>query len=165
MEITPKTLKLRAAAAHTPVDDVLQESEFRVDMPSRHPRPSILVLEDDMLLAMDMEDHLADRGHVVSGPYSRIGQALNDIPRLNLIGAIVDLNLNGELSFPVIDCLRTHGIPVIVCSGYAELPELKARLGDVPLMPKPWNPDALDTLIEQTFTPETANLRRGFDNA
>jgi DNA-binding NtrC family response regulator len=144
-----------------PADDVLQESELRVDMPSRHPRPSILVLEDDMLLAMDMEDHLADRGYVISGPYSRVDQALADIPRLNLIGAIVDLNLNGELSFPVIDCLRKHGIPVIVCSGYAELPELKARLGAVPLMPKPWNPNALDDMIAQTFTRETGKRRRG----
>jgi hypothetical protein len=45
-------LRSAAAAADVPADDVLQDSEFRVDMPSRHPRPSILVLEDDMLLAM-----------------------------------------------------------------------------------------------------------------
>jgi ActR/RegA family two-component response regulator len=140
-------------------DDVLKKSDMRVDTPLRQNRPSILVLEDDMLLALDMEDHLVHRGHRISGPYSRVGQALAAIPRLNLIGAIVDLNLNGELSFPVIECLRQRAIPVIVCSGYAELPELRARLGDVPLMPKPWTPDVLDALIAQTFLPQTTYLR------
>ncbi|WP_377298125.1 hypothetical protein [Rhizobium sp. SGZ-381] len=151
-----KPLKRRDAAACIASDDVMQKSEFCVDTPSRQTRPSILVLEDDMLLAMDMEDHLLDRGHRISGPYSRVAQALADIPRLNLMGAIVDLNLNGELSFPVIECLKERAIPVIVCSGYAELPELKARVGDVPLMPKPWNPDALDALIVQTFRTQGA---------
>ncbi|SIQ44501.1 Response regulator receiver domain-containing protein [Rhizobium sp. RU35A] len=129
-------------------------------MPFHAPRPRILVLEDDMLLAMDMEDHLVSRGYEVCGPYGRVGQALEAIPQLSLAGAIADLNLAGELSFPVIDCLRQHGVPVIVCSGYAELPQVKARLDGLPLIAKPWSPERLDDLIAQTFHHEPMRVRR-----
>jgi DNA-binding response OmpR family regulator len=113
--------------------------------------PSILLLEDDLLLAMDMEDHLLQAGHKIVGPFGRIADAVDAIPRNDLAGAIVDLNLHGELSFPVIDMLRERSVPVIICSGHTELPELKGRLGKLPLLPKPWNPEKLNRLIEETF--------------
>lgn len=113
-----------------------------------------------MLLALDMEDHLMARGYETAGPYGRVAQALEAIPTLTLAGAIVDLNLAGELSFPVIDCLVGHGIPVIVCSGYAELPQVKARLGGLPLIAKPWSPERLDDLMAETFHAE-ADQRQG----
>jgi DNA-binding NtrC family response regulator len=112
---------------------------------------SILLLEDDLLLAMDMEDHLLQAGFEIIGPFGRIVDALDAIPRNTLTGAIVDLNLHGELSFPVIEALQQRSIPVIVCSGYAELPELKARLKGLPLLAKPWNAQKLNRLIEDTF--------------
>ncbi|MCF6370255.1 response regulator [Rhizobium halophilum] len=113
---------------------------------------SILVLEDDVLLAMDVEDFLVGQGFRVLGPFGRINQALEALKASPPDGAIVDLNLNGELSFPVIDALRARGIPVIVCSGYAELPELKMKLQGLPLLPKPWSPEKLARLIDQQFS-------------
>lgn len=112
---------------------------------------TILLLEDDLLLAMDMEDHLLQTGHRIIGPFGRIADALDAIPRNDLTGAIVDLNLHGELSFPVIEMLQSRHIPVIICSGYAELPELKNRLKGLPMLPKPWNPTKLDRLMQETF--------------
>lgn len=106
-----------------------------------------------MLLAMDMEDHLTALGYSVEGPFSRVAQALAAIPSLNLTGAVVDLNLNGEFSFPVIEALRQRHIPFIVCSGYAELPDLKARLAGTPLIAKPWNPEKLERLVSEVFEP------------
>lgn len=113
--------------------------------------PNILLLEDDLLLAMDMEDHLLQTGHKIVGPFGRIADAIDAIPRNDLAGAIVDLNLHGELSFPVIEMLREHSVPVIVCSGYAELPEVKNRLNGLPMLPKPWNTQKLDRLMRETF--------------
>jgi DNA-binding response OmpR family regulator len=112
---------------------------------------SILLLEDDLLLAMDMEDHLIESGYRIIGPFGRIVDALDAIPRNKLTGAIVDLNLHGELSFPVIEALQARSIPVIVCSGYAELPELKSRLAGLPLLPKPWSPQKLSRAMAEAF--------------
>jgi DNA-binding NtrC family response regulator len=113
--------------------------------------PSILLLEDDLLLAMDMEEHLLESGYRIVGPFGRISDALDAIPRNELTGAIVDLNLHGELSFPVIEALQQRSIPVIVCSGYAELPELKARLKGLPLLPKPWSGQRLSRAMAEAF--------------
>lgn len=114
--------------------------------------PNILLLEDDLLLAMDMEDHLLQTGHKIVGPFGRIADALDAIPRNDLAGAIVDLNLHGELSVPVIEMLQERDVPVIICSSHAELPELKNRLKGLPMLPKPWNPQKLNRLVEQTFS-------------
>lgn len=113
--------------------------------------PGVLLLEDDLLLAMDMEDYLLGKGHEIVGPFGRISDALDAIQRNNLMGAIVDLNLHGELSFPVIEMLQERSVPVIVCSGYAELPELKNRLKGLPLLPKPWDAKKLSKLMQDTF--------------
>lgn len=113
--------------------------------------PNILLLEDDLLLAMDMEDHLLQTGHKIVGPFGRIADAMDAIPRNDLAGAIVDLNLHGELSFPVIEMLQERSVPVIICSGYAELPELKSRLKGLPMLPKPWNAQKLNRLMQETF--------------
>jgi len=111
----------------------------------------ILLLEDDLLLAMDMEDCLVDKGFTIVGPFGRVADAVDAIGRTELDCAIVDLNLHGELSFPVIELLQQHSIPVIVCSGYAELPELKARLAGLPLLPKPWDAKILSRLMQEHF--------------
>ncbi|KEQ08414.1 MAG: response regulator [Alphaproteobacteria bacterium] len=112
----------------------------------------ILVLEDDVLLAMDVEDHLTEQGVRVVGPFGRIPQALEAVASTDLDGAILDLNLNGELSFPVIEALQSKGVPLIVCSGYAELPELKSKLAGLPLLAKPWSPQKLAKLMDKHFS-------------
>lgn len=109
-----------------------------------------------MLLAMDMEDHLVSRNYDVQGPFSRVAEALDAIPQLHIDVAIVDLNLNGEFSFPVIEHLRQRGVPVIACSGYVELPDIKARLQGIPLLGKPWMPDKLDALMGDILNAEDA---------
>ncbi len=113
--------------------------------------PSILLLEDDLLLAMDMEEFLVSRGYEVIGPYGRVEDALEVLETVEIDGAVVDLNLHGKLSFPVIERLRCRSVPVIVCSGYAELPELKQKLSGLPLLPKPWNPQRLERLLSDVF--------------
>jgi DNA-binding NtrC family response regulator len=110
----------------------------------------ILVLEDDVLLAMDMEDHLLDSGYEVIGPFANVSEALGAIEETSVDGAVVDLNLNGEMSFPVIEALKVRGLPVIVCSGYAELPEFKNRLSNVPLLSKPCDPKKLVALLSES---------------
>ncbi len=112
---------------------------------------NILLLEDDLLLAMDMEDYLIDKGYTIVGPFGRVADAIDAIGRTKLDCAIVDLNLHGELSFPVIELLQQRSIPFIVCSGYAELPDLKTRLVGLPLLPKPWDAKILSRLMQENF--------------
>jgi DNA-binding NtrC family response regulator len=110
-------------------------------------RRKILLLEDEVLIAMDMEDRLLDSGYDVIGPFASVSDALDAIEQAPIDGAVVDLNLGGEMSFPVIEALKARGLPVIVCSAYADLPEFKTRLPDVPLISKPCDTGKLISLL------------------
>lgn len=109
----------------------------------------ILVLEDDPLLALDLEDFLTGLGARVIGPVSSIEQALEAIAK-GIDAAVLDLNLRGVYSYPVIEVLHRAGTPLVVCSGYAELPETKSDLSHVALLPKPCDFNVLkNRLLEQ----------------
>jgi DNA-binding NtrC family response regulator len=115
-----------------------------------------MVLEDDVLIAMDMEDFLIGQGCQVVGPISNIEAALEKVETSQLDGAVVDLNLRGELSVPVIEALKSRGIPVIVCSGYAELTGVQDMLADVPMVAKPCDFNALSKILAEKFTAAAA---------
>lgn len=121
----------------------------------------VMVLEDDVLIAMDMEDFLLGEGCQVVGPISNVEAALETVETGELDGAVVDLNLRGELSVPVIEALKSRGLPVIVCSGYAELTGVQDMLKDVPMVPKPCDFQALSRLLAEKFKTTSAPLPAG----
>ncbi|MDH6267789.1 DNA-binding NtrC family response regulator [Rhizobium sp. SG_E_25_P2] len=116
----------------------------------------VMVLEDDVLIAMDMEDFLLGQGCEVVGPLSNVEAALEQVDTAQLDGAVVDLNLRGELSVPVIEALKSRGVPVVVCSGYAELTGVQEMLKDVPMVPKPCDFNALSRILAERFTTTSA---------
>jgi DNA-binding response OmpR family regulator len=111
----------------------------------------ILLVEDDLLLAMEMEDVLRDLGCEIVGPYGRLGDAINAAFTETLDGAIVDLNLRGEMSFPLIETLRRRSVPCVLCSGHADLPELRDQLSGIPRLGKPCNHDHLIAIMRTAF--------------
>ena len=81
----------------------------------------VLVVEDDMMIAMMVEDMLIDLGCQVIGPARDMSEAFafaRDAKALDL--ALLDINLGSEMVFPVADMLRARGIRLIFCSGYGE---------------------------------------------
>jgi PAS domain S-box-containing protein len=78
----------------------------------------VLVVEDEMTIALLLEDMLIDLGHDVRGPAMRLPQALDLAERLELDFAILDINLDGQSSFLVADVLPARGVPFIFASGY-----------------------------------------------
>jgi CheY-like chemotaxis protein len=86
----------------------------------------ILLVEDDPLVALDLVQALEAEGAAVVGPAATVRQALDLMEATpGLDGAVLDVELLGELSFPVADGLRDRGIPFVFETGYDEriLPE------------------------------------------
>lgn len=110
----------------------------------------IMVVDDDLLIAMDLEATLQQFGYTVVGPFARLDAALSAVSE-DLDGAIVDLNLRGEDSFPLLERLAQAGVPAIVCSGYVGLAEVKARLNGTPALPKPCDPEKLGSMVMKVF--------------
>lgn len=98
----------------------------------------VLVVEDEYLLADDLSHALADVGVHVLGPVASVEDGLTLIGSESSIdAAVLDVNLRGDMVFPVADELRSRGIPFAFATGYDEwaLPE---RFVDAPRVEKPF---------------------------
>lgn len=107
----------------------------------------VLVVEDEALIAMALEDILFDLGCQVVGPAATVEKALglSDEP---LDGALLDVNVRGTLIYPVADRLIARGVPVVLCSGYAQTSAIPAAYAALPQIAKPYNPAMVrNTLI------------------
>lgn len=78
----------------------------------------ILLVEDEMLIALLLEDMVTELGFEVVGPAMRLQSALALAREETFDLAIVDINLANEKSFPIADALRERGIPFIFATGY-----------------------------------------------
>jgi CheY-like chemotaxis protein len=77
----------------------------------------ILVIEDEMMVAMLLDAHRS-RLHVL-GPAARVHQALTLIATTGAPdAAVLDVNLNGQKSYPVADALLARGVPFLFATGY-----------------------------------------------
>ena len=106
----------------------------------------VLVVEDETLVAMLVEDTLADAGVVVLGPVATVAEALSLLGAQRPDLAVLDLNLAGETSEPVADRLIAMEVPFVVASGYgaAGLPQ---RLSGIPVLAKPYAPEDLTAAL------------------
>lgn len=102
----------------------------------------VLVVEDQPLIAMDLEDLLVSRGYAVLGPKASVADALDCIARVTPEAALLDIDLHGETSFAVGIELKRRGVPFVFATGTAG-PEraLPDDLADTPVIQKPWSVD------------------------
>jgi DNA-binding response OmpR family regulator len=108
----------------------------------------VFVVEDEFLISLSLQEDLADAGCIVVGPHSTLSMAIEASRTEAFDIAVLDVNLNGEPSYPLVDELRMRGIPFVLLTGYgaADLPE---RLGSAPRLPKPYDPAILLAVIER----------------
>jgi CheY-like chemotaxis protein len=102
----------------------------------------ILLVEDEAIIALMVEDLLAELGCARVRHASRIGEALKLIEERRPQAAILDVNLNGEAVFPVAERLDATGIPFVFTTGY-ERDIVPPRWRDRPFVQKPIESDSL----------------------
>ena len=101
------------------------------------PHRSILIVEDDPLLAMDLESTLQQSGYAVMGPAITNAEAFALLRHARPDLTILDLNLGIEMVFPVADFLADGGIPFLVLSGHSRR-MVPAQHRDRPFVQKPY---------------------------
>ncbi|MDQ4086906.1 MAG: response regulator [Pseudomonadota bacterium] len=102
----------------------------------------VLVVEDEFYLADDIAQALTTAGARVVGPVGSFEEAAAAVAKGGIDRAVLDMNLKGEMAFPIADRLEEAGIPFVITTGYssASLPD---RLRDKPRLEKPFDPEAL----------------------
>jgi CheY-like chemotaxis protein len=98
--------------------------------------PCVLVVEDEMLVAMMLEGMLQDLGYRVIKA-ARVAKAVSLVATETIDVAILDVNLAGEPSYRVADELLRRGIPFVFASGYAP-GSLRADFHDIAVLRKPY---------------------------
>jgi len=112
----------------------------------------VLVVEDNYFVADEMRATLEEQGAAVVGPAPTVVRALGLLEQAGPPdAAVLDINVRGDLSYPVVDALRARGVPFVFVSAYEpwEVPE---RYRNVTFCGKPAIPEqvtrALLTVIE-----------------
>lgn len=78
----------------------------------------ILVVEDEYFIADDLSRALQRRGAHVVGPVPDLAGGLELAWREQLDGAVLDVNLGGDMSYPIADALGARGVPFLFTTGY-----------------------------------------------
>lgn len=80
---------------------------------------SILLVEDEYFLVQDMAQALLTAGARIVGPASTVAEALRVVAAATRVdGAVLDINLQGEMVYPLADVLAVRGIPFVFATGY-----------------------------------------------
>ena len=116
--------------------------------------PRVLVVEDEMVVAMLVEDMLGELGYTVAGVAARIDDAIDIVEQGDLDLAILDVHLNGRLVFPVVDALMSRNVPFVFATAYGErgVPEHYRR---GPILQKPFHADELEGALSQALEDES----------
>lgn len=109
---------------------------------------TVLVLEDEMMVAMLLEDMLTEVGCRVVGPVATVAPAIALLQERAVDAALLDVNLSfGQSGYPVAEALAARGIPFAFVTGYGA-GTLNPAFKDRPTLQKPFHMAALvETLV------------------
>lgn len=113
----------------------------------------VLVVEDEAMLALDMEFGLGDAGADVIGPALTLQNAIDLIEQQasNIAAAVLDVDLGGVEVFPAADRLHALGVPIVFQTGHADPAVLQERYGDAPVLMKPTTMERLIETLARTL--------------
>jgi CheY-like chemotaxis protein len=114
-------------------------------------RLSILIVEDEPIVALGLAFAVEDVGAEVVGPCSSIADALTLLAAGSVDAAILDVNLCDRDITPVAVALMARAVPFIVQTGTGLPLELASAFPDIPLVNKPVAPDAVVERLLRTI--------------
>ena len=110
----------------------------------------ILVVEDEVLIALEIEERLKGLGCEIVGPVGRLERALELARSTALDGAVLDVNVKGGLVYPVAEELLARQVPVIFSTGYAP-DTLPPVFRSLPCLRKPFGTGQLEDVAQEAF--------------
>ena len=109
-------------------------------------RPRVLLVEDEALVAMMIQDTLAEFGFQVLGPVSTASEALAAARERHIDAAVLDINLGDGLVYTVAEILAKRGVPFIFVTGY-DADSIDSRFSGIPVLQKPIERESLQRIF------------------
>jgi CheY-like chemotaxis protein len=108
----------------------------------------VLIVEDEIIVALFLEDLLADFGYEVAGVVSHLDEAMARDVDYDL--AVLDVHINGRPVFDFADALAARGTPFVFATGYGPrgIPD---RHAGRPVVQKPFQPEELKWMLAQAL--------------
>lgn len=115
----------------------------------------VFLVEDEFLVASALQEDLEAKGFHVFGPYPTLALAQAAVGAERYDVAIIDMNLRGELAYPVADELMRRNVPLIILTGYS-IPDMPARFQGVMKLNKPYEIGATLRAVEKVLGSDPA---------
>ena len=112
----------------------------------------ILVVEDEYFIASDIKRSLNKEGAVVVGPVGNLAGGLS-LAEEPIDAAVLDVNLDQAMSYPIADRLRTRSIPYMFLTGYDGW-SMPAEYRDAARLAKPFPPQTVVAMVEKLVSIE-----------
>ena len=111
----------------------------------------ILVAEDEMIVAFDLCDTVEEAGYEVEGPHAGISDAMLAFQKEKPALAILDIQLDDGIVFPLAQKLADENVPIIFHSGRHTDDEVQARFPGATTLAKPCPPAQMITVVNQVL--------------
>lgn len=113
----------------------------------------VLVVDDELLIALDLSQALEEEGCAIAGPASSVAQALGIVDAEELDAAFLDENLAGTPVTPVAEALALKGVPFTLVTGYTSPRTGDKVIADAPRLPKPTTSSAIVAALGEMYSP------------
>jgi two-component sensor histidine kinase/DNA-binding response OmpR family regulator len=151
------TLRLQTTARTSEAATYRPPAPVMAPQPANEPAPArentrILLVEDEMMVGIFMHELLNGIGYKPTLPMARLEDAMAAARAEKFDCAVLDMNLNGEIVYPLADLLRAQAVPFMFLTGYS--PEgIEPRFADVPTLQKPVAQELLESALAALLTP------------
>ena len=109
-------------------------------------QPRVLLVEDEALVAMMIQETLAEFGFDVLGPVATVSEALAAAREPGIDAAVLDINLGDDLVYTVAEILARRGVPFVFVTGY-DSDSVDARFSGIPVLQKPIERESLQRIF------------------
>ena len=120
----------------------------------------LLLVEDELVVGMFMHELLETIGYRPTEPVGRLSDAMAMAARERFAGAVLDMNLNGEIVYPLAELLTEQSVPFVFVTGYAPH-SVDPRFTAVPILQKPVLQEDLADILQNILDPRPHELANG----